>query len=255
MKSLYFLCALTLGVSVQAEEWVSVGAAPVAAPAASTASVSQPAYTPSSLNDSPTDTSPELVNELLMQVEQMQQEIAELRGHIEQQGNELRQLKRDGDNRYLDLDRRIVYLTTEADKKPVSVSETPRASAQDAYNQAMTLVRDKQFEQANQAFGNFVKQYPEDALVANAWYWNGEVYLVRGEYPSALESFRTVIDHFPDHGKAADATYKYAVTLHKSGDVEAARHWLETIRERYATTSPGTVRQAEAYLKKMASTK
>ncbi|MDO6682781.1 MULTISPECIES: tol-pal system protein YbgF [unclassified Oceanobacter] len=251
MKSLYFLCSLALSASLQAEEWVSVGAAPVVTPASSTASVSQPAVTSPSPSTTQSGASPELVNELLMQVEQMQQEIAELRGQIERQSNELRQLKRDGDNRYLDLDRRIVYLTTEADKKPVAVAASAEASAQDVYNQAMMLVRDKKFEQANQAFGRFVEQYPEDELVANAWYWNGEVYLVRGEYPSALESFRTVIDDFPDHSKAADATYKYAVTLHKSGDTAAAQHWLETIQERYATSSPVTVRQAEGYLEKI----
>jgi len=257
MKAHFVLCALLVSsFSATAEEWVSVGAAPSVAPA--TSSEATPVLAAPHVDSTPAESSdPSLVNELLMQLEQMQQELSMLREQLDQQGNELRELRQDSDNRYLDLDRRIVYLTTEAEKQlaaPVVSKQTSgnaNKSPQEAYAAAMQLVKDKQFEEANTAFDSFVADYPDSDLVANAYYWNGEISLVRGELDAALTNFRQVVDGYPDHNKAADASYKYAVTLHRSGKDAEAKQWLQKVIEQYQGKAQGTVRLAEAYLKKI----
>ncbi|MCY0963627.1 tol-pal system protein YbgF [Parathalassolituus penaei] len=225
------------------------------------------------------------MSELLMQIDQMQQEIAQLRGTVESQSMKIKRLEKDSETRYLDLDRRIVFLTTAngsgasattpsasstattdtsasssastsvsstaSDSSAASSEPTSSASAEDAYNAAMALVKDKQFAAANKAFEQFVKTYPNDALTANAYYWNGEVYMVRQELASAITSFRKVIDKYPDHVKAPDATYKYAVALDKSGDKAGAIEWLKTVVKRYSGKADGTVRLAQSYLDKL----
>lgn len=259
MKAHFVLCALLVSsFSATAEEWVSVGAAPSVAPASSsdTAPVLANPQTPVVADTSSESADPSLVNELLMQIEQMQQELSMLREQLDQQGNELRELRQDSDNRYLDLDRRIVFLTNEAEKQVAApVAATPSATAgqtpQEAYAAAMQLVKDKEFEKANAAFDEFVQNHPDSNLVANAYYWNGEISLVRGDYPAALTNFRQVVDQYPDHSKAADASYKYAVTLHRSGKDAEARQWLQKVIDTYKGSSQGTVRLAETYLKKI----
>lgn len=242
------LTLVTLQASVASDEWVSVGARPAAANASTPAQAPLPVQSITPEAPASASVNNGLVSELLMQVEQMQQEIATLRGIVESQANDIRRLNQESEARYLDLDRRLVEVIT---AKPETGTEEPQQTAQDAYKAAMALVREKKFEEASAAFEAFVQQWPEDELTANALYWAGEVFLVRRDTDSASKRFREVIDSHPDHIKAADATYKYAMTLHKLGDADASRHWLETLIDRYQGSADTTVQLAQAYLKKL----
>lgn len=262
MKHLILPLALAVAASAVAEdEWVSVGANRTVAPA-------QPETLPPSSSSSVTpvatlaqpaaesDAGNDLLSELLFQVEQMQQEIAMLRSQVETQDKQLQTMKQEQQARYLDLDRRVASLVRQpVVQKPATdtpvVAATPQLSAADAYKAAMTLVREKKFVEANQAFADFVTHYPDDALAANAWYWNGEVYLVQSKLPEAEKAFTQVVEHHGDHQKAPDATYKLGVTLHKQGKTEQARNWLNKVIERYTGKADSTVRLAKSYLEKM----
>lgn len=251
----YLIVPLTLmisHISVASDEWVSVGARPAATNASTPAQSPPPVHVQTPVSSAPAASSDNgLMSELLMQVEQMQQEIATLRGIVESQANDIRRLNQESEARYLDLDRRLVAV---ANAKPEPDAEEPEQTAQEAYKAAMALVREKKFEQASAAFEEFVHQWPDDELKANALYWAGEVFLVRRDPDSASNRFREVIDSHPNHIKAPDATYKYAMTLHKLGDADAARHWLETLITRYEGSADTTVQLAEAYLKKLPKT-
>lgn len=250
MKYLIVPIALAVGqVSAASDEWVSVGARPAVTNASTPAKDPLPVQSSNVSNNTasagPADSG--LIAELLMQVEQMQQEIATLRGIVESQANDIRRLNQESEARYLDLDRRLVAVTAVKEE----AKEAPEENAQDAYKAAMALVREKKFEEASAAFEAFVQKWPEDELKANALYWAGEVFLVRRDPDSASNRFREVIDTYPNHIKAPDATYKYAMTLHKLGDADAARHWLETLISRYEGSADTTVQLARAYLKKL----
>jgi tol-pal system protein YbgF len=284
MKALLIPIALVFATSASAGEWVSVGASVKGVPATSAVSSGNPVAPVAPLSPVVPVTAPaptNLLNELLTQVEQMQQEIAQLRGTVETQSMKIKRLEKDSETRYLDIDRRLVFLTTanggtsvtappassasvssSADSEStadtsdtsgasagaVAKSDVASGSAENAYNLAMSQVREKQFVEANASFEQFVVNFPDDALTANAYYWNGEVYLVRGELASALSNFRKVIDGYPDHVKTPDATYKYAVALDKSGDKDGAKQWLQTVIKRYSGKADSTVRLAQSYL-------
>lgn len=280
MKEIALSVALLSLVSgVSAGEWVAVGAPVKSAPATAAvgAGMAVVPATQAPAVVAPVSASPSengLLNELLMQVEQMQQEIARLRGTVETQSLKIRRLEQDGETRYLDLDRRLVFLSTasgafslapaEVAQAPVvaepsdpasipapAVSADMTGSADDDYNSAMALLRNNQFDEARAAFEQFSSKYSGNPLAANAYYWIGEICLVREELPAALTSFRKVIDDFGGHVKVADATYKYAVALDKSGDQAGAREWLKTVISRYTGKSDSTVRLAQAYLDKL----
>ncbi|ASP39463.1 tol-pal system protein YbgF [Bacterioplanes sanyensis] len=256
MAAKYLLLSAALASSsAWANEWVSVGEQVPTAPVAKPVQANQPvtASAPQASNQS------DLLTELLMQVEQMQQEIAYLRSQVETQQRQMSALQQSSQQRYLDLDRRVSSLMqqpVEALAPVPSVSSSPSSpatvaptvSAAEAYKQAMALVRDKQFAQAREAFAAFTTQYPNDELVANAWYWAGEVALVQGEQQAALDLFKQVIDKHPQHGKAADASYKYAVTLHKLGRTDEAKQWLQRVISTYAGKAEATVQLARSYL-------
>lgn len=262
MNKTVLTVALLVAVAAAAsanDDWVSVGATRVVAPASSTSvdttqrnispSISQSVASPAANNT--------LVSELLTQIEQMQEEIARLRDRVEDQGNHIQTIQQEQQDRYLDLDRRIAALMVaepiidHVSKGATSGANIVTSTPSVAYKAAMTLVREKKFSEASKAFDAFVDRYPSDPLVPNARYWSGEVNLVDGQFDRAAECFRAVINDFPDSAKAADAAYKLGVTMHRKGDDEQARVWLQQVIDRYAGRADGTVSLAKSYLGKI----
>ncbi|MAD46906.1 MAG: tol-pal system protein YbgF [Oceanospirillaceae bacterium] len=255
------LAALCAAGAYADDEWVSVGGAAPVAPAASTqtidsssrAVVQTPAQASSPLNNSPA--SSDLVSELYLQVEQMQAEIATLRGQLEEQTHQLKRMKQEQQERYLDLDRRVSSLysspaaaSTPATSTPASEPQQPQLSATEAYKQAQKLMYEKKYSEANQAYETFAEQYPDDALAVNAVYWSGEIYLLQGDLDKALSRFRTVVDDHPDHLKVPDAMYKTGYTLGRQGKTEEAKTWMKKVVAQYEGKADTVVRLAKNYL-------
>lgn|SRR5690606_4509635 len=263
MKAVILTLALGAVAGAHADEWVSVGAARAVAPASSSALTdsSSRAGMAAPVNLPATSAGNDLVSELALQMEQMQQEIAVLRGRVEEQDHQIKRMRDEQQQRYLDLDRRLsALLSTPAAATPVSPATSiaepaavaaPAANAAEAYQQAMTLVREKKFTEASTAFDGFIKTYPQDPLTGNALYWSGEVWLVLGDLDKALQQFRRVVNDHAGHDKEADASYKIGVTLHRQGNAAEAKVWLQRVIDQFTGKADGTVRLARSYLDKL----
>lgn len=253
------LVLVTFPTSIFASEWVSVSGGRTVAPAAPVESaIVHDGASQAQIISTPSSSSSTLLAEMSMQMEQMQQEVAELRGRVEEQDQIIRRLTDDQQQRYLDLDRRIALLMSESQSAAKSsapvqgvVASEVTKTASEAYQDAMKLVREKKFSDAQIAFAEFVQRYPNDALLGNALYWHGEVFLVLGESDKALQKFKQVLELKPIHDKAADSTYKVGVTLHKQGNNAEAKVWLQRVVERFSGKADSTVRLAKAYLEKI----
>ncbi|MFY9178767.1 MAG: tol-pal system protein YbgF [Venatoribacter sp.] len=263
MKPLVLTLALAMAAGASAQEWVSVGAAK-AAP--KTSSNTQDSSSLAFMADAPSPSSNQsgnaLVAEMAAQIEQLQQEVAMLQGRLEEQEHQIQRMQTDQQQRYLDLDNRLSVLFTNPPTAAPSDSSTPAVvvnqaeqtaleSPDDAYQSAMALVREKKYDEASDAFDNFVVNYPNHSLVANALYWSGEVWLVKGGLDKALAQFKRVTTDFADQPKAADATYKVGVTLHRQGKTEEAKVWLNKVIQNFSGKADGTVRLAKSYLEKL----
>lgn len=247
------LAALAITNPVAAEDWVSVGASPRAASTDSPATiVHSPAQVQSSAAE---DGQLQLMTELIVRVEQLQAQVSEMSGLIESQQYKIEKLEKASESRYLDMDRRLASLAVSRVEAPdvvrPSESSENSVSDQDAYQTAMKLLRAKEYDQASSAYNSFIRNYPESDLLQNAFYWSGAVYLFQQDYAAALERFKAVIDRFPEGVKVADATYSYAVTLHKSGDLEGARHWLNQVITKHSDAQGNAVSLATDYLKRL----
>lgn len=265
MKYSILILALALSAGAVAQDWVSVGEAAKATPSSQAPLVdsSQRASLESSTPSASLVTTPavatNLSQELAWQVEQLQQEVSMLRGVVEQQEFQLNQLQQQGEQRYLDLDRRLAQLTAliPATATPVSADAKPKVSAASAeqatadYQAAMQLMREKDYVQATQAFEQFVTRYPEHELTGNALYWAGELWLVQGQLDKALAHFERVVSDYAEHNKAADASYKAGVVLHRQGKPDEAKVWLQKVIDNYAGQADSTVNLAKAYLQRL----
>lgn len=224
----------------------------------------------------------QLMAELLQRIEMLQQEVADLRERSDQQENQIAQMKDGQQQRYLDLDQRLseLYKRTPANNRdaqsfvipadgasnqtpvgngasvnrPSSESAPVLTSSGDAkneYNAAMSLVRNKQFAQASDAFASFTKRYPNHALAGNAWYWLGEVYLIDNKADLAFTAFERVLNDYPEHNKVADALYKSAVVAHRQGKIPVAKKRLQRVIDEYHARSPNVANLAKSYLSRL----
>ncbi|MDV2079430.1 tol-pal system protein YbgF [Marinobacter xestospongiae] len=189
--------------------------------------------------------------ELLYMIEQLQREVRRLRGDLEEQQNRLDRLSQQSRSRYVDLDQRILGLTEKLDQsaqkpageapaEPVSTPQptreyrAPSAEERQRYQQIQKLIRDdKDYDSAIGALYDFIGKYPEGDLTVNAYYWLGEVYLVKPQPEQAKQAFTIVASRYADHRKAPDAGYKLGVALDRLGETEEARRRMDAVIRDY----------------------
>ena len=193
------------------------------------------------------------VIELVRQLEQINAEMARLRGQLEILANENQQIQKRQRDFYLDLDSRLKRLeggTAAANPAPPvdagvglassAIAAPPRAPTKEdqareikAYDAASNLFRRNDFPSAADAFRAFVKDYPSSPLAANANYWIGISYANMRDYKNAMSAQQEVLTRYPQSSKAPDAMLAIAAIQADQGDSGSARNTLEDIIARY----------------------
>jgi tol-pal system protein YbgF len=194
------------------------------------------------------------VVELVRQLEQMNGEIARLRGSLEVLANENQQLQKRQRDFYLDLDSRMKRLegapattgaippvteasatatTAEGAAVPRVPTKEEQAREMKAYDAASNLFRRNDFRSAIDAFRAFVKDYPDSQLAVNAGYWIGISYANLRDYRNALSAQQDILARHPQSAKAPDAMLAIAAIQIEQGDSGSARNTLEDIIARY----------------------
>jgi len=205
----------------------------------------------------------DLTADLFYQLQSLQQEVSELRGLSEEQANEIKRLKQQRMDDYLDIDRRISALTgapvrhvlsnLAVPKKVTSApaptpTPKPARTSQDdlkSYRTAIDLVlKEKAYDRAIIAFAQYLQDFPEGKYAANSQYWLGEIHLLQNDLEPARERFSRLLTEQPQHPKASDAHYKLGVVYHKLGDIDKAREVLSEI----AAGDSNASRLAKIYL-------
>ncbi|WP_198242980.1 tol-pal system protein YbgF [methane-oxidizing endosymbiont of Gigantopelta aegis] len=196
-----------------------------------------------------------VVFELLGRIEQLQREVQELRGMVEEQGYQLSELKKRQNNIYTDLDQRLQALAngqplpqntiqhagTEAVQSQqaetqAETSAPAQISDKDDYQKAYELLRNGHNSQAIKAFKAFIQQFPASEYADNAQYWLGEAYKVNQQPELAKAAFQKVIEQYPDSSKVPDALLKLGYIAIEQNNLAKARDYLTRVKVDY----PGT---------------
>lgn len=195
------------------------------------------------------------VVDLLRQIEQLNAEIARLRGQIEVLANQNEQVQKRQRDFYLDLDSRLKRLegggTAATSSSPAAASAPATAAAapeaapakaptredqareMKAYDAASNLFRKNDFVSAAEAFGAFLKDHPQSALAPNALYWIGICHANTRDFKSALAAQESLLARYPQSPKAPDALLAIAAIQAEQGDNGSARNTLEDIIARF----------------------
>jgi tol-pal system protein YbgF len=118
----------------------------------------------------------------------------------------------------------------------------PSQSSRDEYDLAYGYVLRKDYALAEQAFRDFLKKNPNDALVPDANYWLGETLFQRQRYQDAADSFLVVVRNHEKSGKAPDALLRLGQSLVALGQKDLACASLNEVERKYPRASAGVKR-------------
>ncbi|MBN8532138.1 MAG: tol-pal system protein YbgF [Alphaproteobacteria bacterium] len=134
-----------------------------------------------------------------------------------------------------------------AEQKPVDPGEE-KSSFQDSrehYNYAFRLLNQAKLDQAGASFEDFVKRYPKDPLIGNAYYWLGETYYARRDFANAANNFRIGYEQAQTGPKAPDNLLKLGMTLGTLGQNQEACVVLSQVKVKFPKGAASTVQKAE----------
>jgi tol-pal system protein YbgF len=189
-----------------------------------------------------------LVN-MLRNQEEVESVVQMLRGEVDELRHEIENIKRRQRDIYLDVDRRMQQLESgaseqaagatpggEADMTPSVTAGMPGPAAgnalaeQNAYDAAIGLLQQGDYDQALTAFKQFTTDYPQSQYAANAQYWLGEANYVMRRFSQAEKEFKTLLDNYAASNKVPDAMLKLGFTYYELGEWQSARQILTRLR-------------------------
>ena len=207
--------------------------------------------------------------DMFLQMQNLQQEVGELRGQVEQQTYAIESLKQRQRDLYLDIDRRMRKLegggaapvtgstattpstTTATTSKTPTATTAPTTSGDEdaAYRDAFNLLKEGRYQTAIKRFTAFLKKFPTSGDADNAQYWLGEANYVLRNYTQAITEFNQVIVGYPQSNKRADALLKVGYCHYELKDLASAKEALSKVVRDFPKTT--AARLADNRLQRM----
>lgn len=213
-----------------------------------------------SSDSTPSANSASVDNSVVYEVQALQQEVLSLRGQLETVEYEMKRLKKQRLEDYLDLDKRVSELTRQLSASPVasdvqpltapaelavgvdaSVKSTTQAikepvaainneQANGLYNEAIDLLLNQQdYDGAQVRFTKYLTLYPNTQYTPNVYYWQGQILFAGAKKQAAATHFKQLIAQYPTHQKVPDAKFKLARIYFDEGKKSDAKRLLDDV--------------------------
>ena len=183
--------------------------------------------------DARTEQQGKVLIDLTQQVEALKGEIAKLRGQIEVLANDIENAQKRQKDFYTDLDVRVRKLEPPPPPTPGAPAKPPTAEEQKAYDAGLNLVKTSNFKGAVDAFGVFMRTYPNSQLAPSAQYWIGNSQFALRDYKAAIAAQQRVVELWPEDAKAPDALLNISSAHTEMKDIKSARATINDLIKRY----------------------
>lgn len=177
-------------------------------------------------------------SDVYAQIRALQEEISSLRGLVEEQDYQLKQLKQLQLDNYIDLDRRLsggaqsrpsIASAESPASLPAQVAVDDNLSEADVYRNAYDLLNQKDFSAAENAFKDHLTRFPSGDFASNSYYWLGKIAMLKKDYPQAKTWFTDLIANFPATAKVPDAQLDLGKVHFLMGDKLKAKTLLSQV--------------------------
>ena len=214
------------------------------------------------------DNRSQMQHRLQQQIDNMQNELDELRGAVEVHTNQLQKVLDRQRELYLEIDKRVEALKqsgfsdsssgavseaqagAQAQVSPAGSSVTPVApnsgiSESEAYEKAVNLIlKSREYDKAIPEFQAFIERFPDSSYAPNAHYWLGQLLFNKQQWPDAAAQFEIVASKFADSAKRPDALLKLGVIAEKVGNQARAKALFEEVINSYPNSSARKLAEA-----------
>ncbi len=167
-------------------------------------------------------------------VEALHDEMARLRGELEE-------------TRHL-----VEQAPADSGAAAVPLAAAPRSGSAEIreYEAAFRLYRSGDYQAAVDRFRGFLQTHPSSDYADNALFWMGECYFKLGDHEQAVLTFAEVVELYPDGNKVPDALYRQGNAMLELGESSGKRETYEPaareIFNRIVVEYPDSERVGEA---------
>jgi tol-pal system protein YbgF len=123
----------------------------------------------------------------------------------------------------------------------------PGVQAETTYTNAYRDYKAGKNDLAMQEFTDYLKWFGSTQFAPNAQYYVGDIYYRNKDYNNALQAFDLVLEHYSDNNKTADAHYMKGLSLLGLGRNDSAAREFRDVYTRYPDTDVAA--QAKARLR------
>lgn len=210
------------------------------------------------------------IYEVLGRLEQLQLEVQQLRGVVEDQSQTITNLKTRQGNIYSDLDSRLQEVTkvntmllsgqgivaptsatlsnqvaqvakpilAKPSKAIVNVVKVENViTDKTRYQEAYQMLRNGHNSRAISAFNSIIIDFPSGEYADNSQYWLGEAYKVNQNLGAAKSAFLKVVMNYAGSPKVPDALLKLGYIEFEQNNMAQARDYLTQITVAHADTT------------------
>ena len=223
-----------------------------------------------------------------IRLQQLELQIRELTGKLEEQTYEVRQMKSEMERMSTDMNMRLSDLEgtgrggvttnsnrysddrSDLDTEPKLYNEQRSSSntlgslrqnigrsgavaddAAAAYENAFSLLKNGNYDGAEQGFETFLQNHKNHALAGNAKYWLGETFYVRGDFERAARIFAEGYQQYPTGSKMADNLLKLGLSLSSIGNTKDACVALRQLKKDSPPNSGPVLRRADQEMSRL----
>ncbi|GEA61900.1 tol-pal system protein YbgF [Vibrio comitans] len=180
---------------------------------------------------------------LQQQVDEMSLDVSELRGELERNNHEMRQLIDRQRELFIELDkvRSELAKVKQAPAQPAESAPAGKYSSnqdeQQAYQSAVDLIlKNKDYDAATVALEQFKKDFPQSVYSPNANYWLGQLYFSKKKDVDSAKAFAAVVA-YKDSNKRADALVKLGDIAARNNSTSAAKKYYQQAVDEHPNTS------------------
>ena len=205
-------------------------------------------------------------------IDQLEREVRDLTGRLEQQNHQLDQMQARIDAISAALSGDAGAMAAGPAGEPVNLASGPAApggdpiasqinksvaggaaagdvalpnDAEEAYRYASQFLLSSDYGRAEKAFTQFLEAFPGHARAPDAKFRLGEVYLAAGKNAEAADTFIAFIRAYPTSARGAEAYLKLGTAFSRLNQADQACKVFKTLKTKYPNAEPAVLQRTD----------
>ena len=177
---------------------------------------------------------------LFLKVQELEGEISSLRSELEAQAYLIDKL--------LNENKTKLIVDNSSDNEVIAANNTFRfegindeQSIDEVYDQAISQLNDKNFEEAKRSFVYLADNFTDDEKIPLSLFWLGEISLLESDLEKSETFFQLLAINHPDHWRTPLAHKKIADILMMSGELDAAKIKYQFVVQTYPNNAASSL--------------